>query len=95
MLHLKNVKIFGFRTVRWEVELVQFLMKNAKVLENVNVYLQREGFQCQSECCVWQETFDEELDLSASSPRAVVRFFESAEEFKEALKLETMLTLVE
>ncbi|KAE9460098.1 hypothetical protein C3L33_07988, partial [Rhododendron williamsianum] len=95
LLHLKNVKIFGFRTVRWEVELVQFLMKNAKVLENVNVYLQREGFQCQSECCVWHETFDEELDLSASSPRAVVRFFESAEEFKEALKLETMLTLVE
>ncbi|XP_058224068.1 putative F-box/LRR-repeat protein At3g18150 [Rhododendron vialii] len=95
LLHLKNVKIFGFRRVHWEVDLVQFLMKNAKVLENVNVYLQREGFQCQSECCVWQETFDEELDLSASSPHAVVRFFESPEEFKEALKLETMLTLVE
>ncbi|KAF7137731.1 hypothetical protein RHSIM_Rhsim07G0017200 [Rhododendron simsii] len=38
LLHLKKVKILGFRRVFRAVELVQFLLKNAKVLENMNRY---------------------------------------------------------
>lgn len=83
LLHLKKVKIFGLRRVCEAVELVQFLLKNAKVLEIMNIYLQREDFQCQSECCVGhsQETVHKEVYLSASSPHAVIRFFRFGEEF--------------
>lgn len=40
LLHLKNVKIYGFQRARLEVELLQFLLKKAKVLENMT-YLRR------------------------------------------------------
>lgn len=84
LLHLKKVNIFGFRRVFRAVELVQFLLKNAKVLENMNIYMQREDFECLSECCVWhwqERVVNEEVNLPASSPHAVIRFFKSREEF--------------
>ncbi|KAG5538414.1 hypothetical protein RHGRI_019107 [Rhododendron griersonianum] len=73
LLHLKKVNIFGFRRVFRAVELVQFLLKNAKVLENMNIYMQREDFECLSECCVWhwqERVVNEEVNLPASSPHA-------------------------
>ncbi|KAI8543400.1 hypothetical protein RHMOL_Rhmol08G0214600 [Rhododendron molle] len=82
LLHLKKVTVFGFRRTCCEVELVHFLLKNAGVLENMNIYLPTKDFLCQPECSGWREIVNEELNLPASSPHAVVRFFE--EEFVEA-----------
>lgn len=81
LLHLKNVKIYGFRKTRLEVELLQFLIKNGKLLENMYICWQREDFQCISECCERQEIVDEEFSLLVTSPNAELISVESEEEF--------------
>lgn len=85
LLHLKNVKIFGFRREHCEVELVEFLLKNAKALENMNIHLQREDVPWQSEYSVWREIGNGELNLPASS--VTIRFFASPENSCETMLL--------
>lgn len=86
LLHLKKV-LKSLASVEYfgQLSLYSFCWRMPKCLR-IWTDMQREDFECLSECCVWhwqERVVNEEVNLPASSPHAVIRFFKSA--------LETML----
>ncbi|XP_057470610.1 F-box protein At5g03100-like [Actinidia eriantha] len=77
LLHLKEIKISGFQgqNIGFQLELMQFLLKNARVLEKMIVY--PGGGDCNplSQCCMSQGLLQFTIKLLSyprSSPHAVV-----------------------
>ncbi|GFS46404.1 hypothetical protein Acr_00g0102040 [Actinidia rufa] len=77
LLHLKEIKISGFQGLNlgFQLELMQFLLKNARVLEKMIVYPGGGDCNLLSQCCRSQRLLQFTIKLLSyprSSPHAVV-----------------------